>query len=197
VLAIAEAASPPSSTLLRAALNLANRRVEGRLEALFIRAVGADDARAAQDAANLLRGAWVAPDVEDAVVAAAQRHTAGGATGLWFHVLGQMRPTRAARAELVLRWMLASDEKGIDTLGNALDKWRLDASARPVVARVAAENLAKAPSASLRDYLLGVLDGHGTREQAPAVRALADNELLPDGARRRARELAEDLERRP
>jgi hypothetical protein len=87
LLARAEASSPPRFELLHVCMMLSRERVEGRLAALFVRAMESKDEpdgpRRVENTANLLRGVWVTPEVEDAVVAAAKRLGGNPPSRMW------------------------------------------------------------------------------------------------------------------
>jgi parallel beta-helix repeat protein len=200
VLTIAEATPVPSGGVLHVAMMLSQNRVDGRLADLFVKALAVDDPRrGAMDTANYLRGMWVAPAVEDAVVAAWRRHpTMGGPreTGLWPYIFGQMLPgPRESRVRAIFELIASGDDSARQLTERAITK-PVDESARALAAQLAADGIATAPTAALRRTYLDVIKANGGREQVATLRALADNAMVGDDLRALAAKIADELERR-
>jgi beta-lactamase regulating signal transducer with metallopeptidase domain len=199
VLAIVETSPDASDNLRYVALVLAGNRAEGRLAKVFIKAVSVDDGQAAMDAANDLRRMSVAlaPELEDAVVAAWRRHPTGrNGSGMWPYIFGQITsPAREARVRAVFELMASGDDVMRQLAGPAITK-PVDESARAVAAQLAADGLATAPTAALRRTYLDVLQANGGRGQVATLRALADNAMVGDDLRAQAAKVADALERR-
>jgi hypothetical protein len=196
VLTIAESSTDASDNLRFVALTLAGNRAEGRLAALFVKAVSVDDGEAAMNAANDLRRMSVAPEVDDAVVAAWRRHPTGrNGSGMWPYIFGQIAsPARESRVRAVFEMLASGDESMRQLAGPAVTR-QVDDAARPVAARLAAAGLATAPNAALRRTYLDVINANGGRDQVPTLRALAENEMVGDDLRELAGKIAEELER--
>lgn len=175
---------------------LSKNRVEGRLADAFVRALGVEDARAAVDAANALRGMWVTSEVEDAVLAAWRRTKDDPAGGLWNHILGQITPTREPRVQAIFEILEADRTDAPQLLDRALDARSLDTAAKPLAVRLALEGLPKAPNSMIRTLFLRVVRDHGTLTDVPTLRAFAANSMVGEEVRRAATEAADAIERR-
>jgi hypothetical protein len=171
-------------------------RVEGAVADAYVRALSTNDAREAIDVANQLRNMTVTAEVEDAVLAAWRKHHDTEPKGLWPYVLGQMRPTREARVRVLFE-MLAVDDTSVPQLvDRAFQPGNLDEAAVPVAARLAIEALPTAPNALVRSLEISVLRHNGTRSELPALRAYAENDMVPEAARKEAAAAADEIERR-
>ncbi len=170
-------------------------RVEGELADLYVQALAHFDGRDALNVANQLRGLWVTAEVENAVLDARRRSEGGG---LWPYVLGQMRPTRAPRVRAIFEALKKEGPNGSDgqLLERALGERELDPEAAPVAASLAAELLPSAPSSSVRQMCLRVLQSVGTSVQYDAVHAFATNPMVADDLRAQAGRVADTLARR-
>ena len=184
-----------SQQLVVAAL-LSKSRVEGRLAGLFVRGLGAEDARAAVDTANMLRSMWASAEVEDAVLAAWRRTKDSPAGGLWYHILGQIAPTREPRVRVIFEILKADRTDAPQLLGRALDARSLDPAAKPIAVRLALDGLPTAPNPMVRRLTLDVVGKNGTVADVPALRAFAANPMVGEDIRSAAREAAEEIERR-
>lgn len=194
VLAKLEAASPDSHALLHVALLLNKSRAEGRVADEFVRFLTGADDRQAEDIANLLRSQWVSPEVENAVLAAKER-SKRTESGLWPYILGQMRPTREPRVRAILAWMATSaTSSDVQLLERAVVR-EVDPPAKPLATALALEALPTGVDELTRRTLLQVVVANGTAENAPAVRAFAENPLVGDELRQVAKEAANTLER--
>src|SRR5207249_3310932 len=145
---LAEAMPVAPDGVLYVGMQLNQRRADGRLEPLFVKALATEQPpRAALDTANNLRGMEVSPAVEDAVVAAWRRRPPGPERGgLWPYVLGQIRPApRESRVRAIFE-MLATGDDSARQLTERVITAPVDESARAVAAQLAAAALATAKS---------------------------------------------------
>ncbi len=197
VLTVAESSSDTSDNLRWVALTLAGNRAEGRLAKLFVEAVSVDDGQAAMDAANDLRRMWVAPEVEDAVVAAWRRHPTGrNGSGMWPYIFGQITsPAREPRVRAVFEMIAVGDDAMRQLAGPAVTK-PVDESARALASRLATDGIATAKTAALRRTYVESLRANGSRADAATLRALAGNEMVGDDLRKLAASAADELDRR-
>jgi hypothetical protein len=196
VLTFAQASPDPSDNLRFVALTLAGNRAEGRLAQLYVKAVSVGDGQAAMDAANDLRRMAVAPELEDAVVAAWKRHPTGrNGSGMWPYIFGQITsPAREARVRAVFELMASGDDAKRQLAGPAVTK-PVDESARAVAAQLAVDGLATAQTAALRRTYLECLRANGAKSDAPALRAFAENQMVGEDLRKLAGDIADALER--
>lgn len=187
---------PEDAGYLGAAAFVAGRRVENRLADLFLQRLSSPDLAEARDAAEQLRGMWVAANVEDAVLAVRKRDPEPD-TDLWVRILGSMTPTREARVRALFEILGRDSERAPQFVQNALTSKSLTGSAATLAADFAAAALPEESAPLRRDLYLFVLEGSGTRAHAPAAKAVADNPMMDAAVRERARALAERLSRRP
>jgi hypothetical protein len=140
---------------------------------------------------------WVAPAVEDAVVGAWRRYAAAGHERLlWPYILGQMQPApRESRVRAIFEMMAGGDDSVRQLAGVAVTR-PVDEAARPLAAQLAAAALADAPTSSMRRTYLDAIKANGGRDQVPALRALAGNEMVGEDLRTLAGQIADELERR-
>jgi hypothetical protein len=174
------------------------RRAEGRLGDLFVRLLSSEDLREARDAANLLRSAHASPEVQRAVVDAWRRHRASGAEpGLWFHILGQVKPHGGPILDAVFETL--RDVPMAASSASLLTEWmsrkRFDVDG-PRVADLSAELLATAADRHVQNAALDLLEAHGSSRHAADLERLADNPLVVGQVRERARALAQALRHR-
>jgi hypothetical protein len=189
-------AHPEDTATLQVAAWMSNRRVEGRLASLYVRALSAANAREGQDISNQLRGMWVTKEVEDAVLAV-WRAKPPGEVGLWWHILGQIRGTREARVRALFEALLEDKStSAAQLLERALGREALEPGVERLVADLAAESLATAPTAMTLRLFFRLLDEWGTAAHAPALRAYAANEMVAEAVRKEADQLATRLEQR-
>lgn len=199
LLTAAEQDAVPPSGLLFSALNLNERRAEGRLASLWVKALSAANSpRAAADTANYLRGMWLAPEVEDAVVDAWRRHPPlpGDGIGLWAHILGQLQPApRESRVRAIFELMASSDAESARQLTSRVMTNSVDETARKIAADLAIASLSKASDSSMRRTLLDIVAANGSREHAPALRAFSGNSMVREDLRNAGRAVADVLDR--
>ena len=174
---------------------LAKNRVEGPLADLYVKAFQGEDPRKVKDVANQLRGKWVAAEVEQAAVDAYRRNHEAS-PGLWFHILGQFRPTREPRVRLIFEILETAGYDAPQLLDRALQEPNLDPAAKALAADLALETLPKAPNVLTRRLCLEVLKWVGTAAQAGGLRAYAENPMVDEKLREEAAKVAEDLQRR-
>jgi hypothetical protein len=194
VVRVAEAYPEDTGTLIVGAW-LSNSRIEGPLADLYVKALQTEDAREAKNIANQLRGMWVTAEVEQAAIDA-YRRTAARSPGLWFHILGQFRPTRESRVRLIFDILKEADYDAPQLLNRALEEDNLDPSAVPLAADLALELLPSAPNVLTRRLCLHVLDQSGTSAHADGLRAFAENPMVDEKLREQAAEVLGRLERR-
>lgn len=193
LLDVLESHPPEEAPGLIVAAWLSKNRVEGRLAALYVRALGVDDERSAVSAASELRGMWVTAEVEDAVLAVWRRtRTHSG----WNHILGQITPTREPRVRVIFELLEPDTTDAPQLLDRALEARSLDPAAKPLAVELALGALRKAPNSMIRTLMLKVVRDDGTIADAAALRAYAANSMVGDAARRAALEAADAIERR-
>lgn len=180
-------ANPGDTSQLIVAAWLSERRVEGRLADLYVKALGAADERTGKDISNQLRGMWVTEEVEDAVLAVFAKRTSDR---LWWHILGQIKPTRAARVRVFFDVLAEDRNDPPQLLGRALQAGNLEPEAAALAADLAAAALPKAPNVLTRRLMLQILREQGTAEHAAALQAYADNEMVAEALRREAAAVA-------
>ncbi len=180
-------ANPGDTSQLIVAAWLSERRVEGRLADLYVKALGAADERTGKDISNQLRGMWVTEEVEDAVLAVFAKRTSDR---LWWHILGQIKPTRAARVRVFFEVLAEDRNDPPQLLGRALQAGNLEPEAGALAADLAAAALPKAPNVLTRRLMLQILREQGTAEHAAALQAYADNEMVAEALRREAAAVA-------
>jgi hypothetical protein len=189
LLKVAEAHPEDTGLLIQAAW-LAKNRVEGRLADLYVKALGASDSR---DVANQLRGMWVTAEVEDGAIAVFRRSR--DTTG-WWHILGQIQPTREPRLRLIFEVLKTGDNSAEQLLERALEERNVDASARALAADLAVENFAIAPTTEARRIDLRVLAAFGRSQDLPALRSYAVNTMVAEDLRRQVAEVIAKIESR-
>lgn len=193
VLAILKSETPPSEAALHVATMLSEYRVEGRLAAAYVQALEQPDGATAIDVANLLRGMWVAPEVEEAVLATWRRTKDGPHAGLWNHILGQITPTREPRVRVIFEILRQDRTDAPQLLERALEQRSLEPDARRTAVDLALEGLGTAPNAMVRRLMLEVIEAHGQAADATRLRAFADNPMVSDELRTAARRVADGL----
>jgi hypothetical protein len=188
---------PEHPNLLYSAMRLAGRRVEGRLADLYVRALSASDASRAEEAANGLRGVWVSEEVENAALSAFERTGSRNDPGLWWHILGQIRPTRERRVRFIFDVLRSqpTDMGAPQLFARALESHNLEPSAAPVAAALALALLPDAQTNLVRELCLEVLEKSGTAAEASGLCAFADNRMVERDLRVRARAIAHALDR--
>lgn len=183
--------------MLWAALHLNEDRADGRLSALFVKALAVDDPEdGAMVTANNLRRMWVSAEVDDAVVAAWRRHPTGrNGSGMWPFVLGQMTsPAREARVRAVFELMASGDDAMRQLAGLAVTR-PVEESAKPVAAKLAADAIATAKTPAFRRTYLDVIRANGSREQVPMLRDVSRDAAFGDELRALVGTIADELER--
>jgi hypothetical protein len=175
---------------------LSKNRVEGRLADLYVHALASEDARAARNSANDLRGMWVTAEVEEAALATWRRTRVPGQSNGWWHILGQIQPTREPRVRAIFEVLKDDATDAPQLLDRALEERNLDPAARPLAADLAAEGLEAAPNAMIRRLHLDVLRRYGGAEHVPALRAYADNSMVAEDLRKQAAAVADAIRRR-
>ncbi len=183
--------------LAGAAMFATGGRIEGELAALFEELIRDENVDRARDAANYLRGRPATLEVHEAVADAWRRHQkTGRSVGLWFHILGQMKPMHRPIIEVVFE-TLGSPQGNHDggLLTGRVVRNTLPED-RPFAAEQAAKALAASTSPHVRRGLLEILEKLGSREQLSAVRDFANNALVTGPEREQAGRVAEVLSSR-
>ena len=192
VLDIVEAHPEDTGQLIVAAW-LSKNRVEGRLADLYVKALGAADERHGKGISNQLRGMWVAQEVEDAVLGVFAKRSSDS---LWWHILGQIRPTRPARVRVIFEALAKDDSGPPQLLNRALAAHNLEPEAALLAADLAAEGLPSAPNHLARELMLQVLREHGGPRHVAALEAYAANDMVAEALRKEAAQVAEAAARR-
>lgn len=181
---------------LGAAVTIA-RRVEGRLADAWLAALERTPPKESIGLVRLLGPAWVSQEVEAAAVRACRG--AGGGWD-WYQCLGTFVPTREVRVRWVFEELRRQGQQAhpLNTgpILKALDRHKVDPPAARLAVRLALEMLDEPPDADAVSACLEVIRHCGTAEDAPAVRAYAENAMVAGGTRKVAQSLASQLERR-
>lgn len=189
---------PESATHLAGVAMFANGgKIEGDLADLFVELINSENLREARNVANYLRSRPAPVHVHQAVADAWRRHDkTGEREGLWFHILGQMKPLHRPVLEVIFE--LVASPKGArsqDLLTGRVVR-NTPEEDRPFAAQAAADALGAATDPYIRRELLKILDGLGTRDQFAAVEAFALNEMVPEKERKHAAQVALRIQRR-
>ncbi len=187
-------AAPHDRSLLTPLTWLFGRRVEGPLADLYVQALATSEPAAAREIADSLRGAWVSAEVEAAVLAAWRRVGPTERERGWFHILGQVEPTRSERVQVLFEALQGrGNGASPDLLRHAFLPRVLDPGAAESAARLALECLSNASDPHVAETCVQILAWHGTAEQAIALGRYAANELVAPALRARAETVARAL----
>jgi hypothetical protein len=181
---------------LHAIAEQSDHRVEGALADLFLKALHLRIvSRDGTEVANDLRFMWVTPEVEDAFLAAWQARPDPSRVGLWYHILGQVRPTREPRVRALFEILAKGESNAVQLFDQALGR-NLDPSVAPLAAQLALDALSKAPNDDARRLYVNILRDHGTRAQRDGLRAFASDPTVTAHLRREASSVADALDGR-